>query len=207
MSSSVILRYAGWSACASGIVTILGLIFIGIFFSVGEPYGSLNDLCIALQVLLMLPVALGLRQLFQDRFSSLDLAAMAMLLAGALAVAVASVILVLKVITFPQSLAPVSSGFGLIGVWMIATGYLTLSAKSLPAALAWLGIVTGAGMLLFCFGYWFGPREAMASFSPSLTIRSVLPAIVGGALSFFGYPIWAIWLGVLLLGGKVAVVA
>jgi hypothetical protein len=44
LSSSVI----GWVSIATGIAGLLGLIFIILFFIIGQPFGTLNDICIGL---------------------------------------------------------------------------------------------------------------------------------------------------------------
>ena len=42
----------GWIAIATGIVGLLGLVFIVLFFTVGQPFGTLNDICIGLTAIL-----------------------------------------------------------------------------------------------------------------------------------------------------------
>src|SRR5438067_455333 len=46
MSSSM------WLALAAGAVQLIGVVFLGVFFAVGEPFGTLNDICIALAAIL-----------------------------------------------------------------------------------------------------------------------------------------------------------
>src|SRR3989304_6928700 len=38
----------GWVAIATGVAGLLALAFIILFFTVGQPFGTLNDICIAL---------------------------------------------------------------------------------------------------------------------------------------------------------------
>ena len=42
----------GWVAIAAGIAGLLGLVFIILFFTVGQPFGTLNDICIGLTAIL-----------------------------------------------------------------------------------------------------------------------------------------------------------
>jgi len=42
----------GWLAIATGVVSLVGLVFIILFFTVGQPFGTLNDVCIAFVAIL-----------------------------------------------------------------------------------------------------------------------------------------------------------
>ena len=42
----------GWVAIAAGIAGLLDLVFIILFFTVGQPFGTLNDICIGLTAIL-----------------------------------------------------------------------------------------------------------------------------------------------------------
>ena len=42
----------GWVAIAAGIAGLLGLVFIILFFTIGQPFGTINDYCIGLTVIL-----------------------------------------------------------------------------------------------------------------------------------------------------------
>ena len=42
----------GWVAIASGVAGLFGLAFIILFFTIGQPFGTLNDICIAIAAIL-----------------------------------------------------------------------------------------------------------------------------------------------------------
>jgi hypothetical protein len=72
-----------------------------------------------------------------------------------LAVVALQFLLVVRALTFAQQVVPVSTAVLVVGVWLVATGYLGRSTGLLPR-----------GLLMS------------------------LPAV-----PYFGYPIWALWLG------------
>jgi hypothetical protein len=186
MNLSVSPSLAGWSAILSGIVTIIGLILIGVFFSVGEPYGSLNDIAIAAHILLMLPYAWALHQHFRATQSPFALIMLVVLVIGALAQAVSNVLLVARVISFEQSIHFPFNTFALIGLWLAAAGVMALRANTLPPVLSWIGIASGAGFVLMGGGMWF---------TPGSDVTSNMFVTVGGALGFPLYIVWSFWLG------------
>ena len=71
------------------------------------------------------------------------------------AVVLLQFLLVARVLTFAQQVVPVSIAVLVVGVWLVATGYLGRATGLLPRALL-----------------------------------MSLPAV-----PYFGYPIWALWLG------------
>jgi uncharacterized membrane protein YuzA (DUF378 family) len=42
----------GWLAIGAGIVGLFGFVSIALFFSVGQPFGSINDICIGMAAVL-----------------------------------------------------------------------------------------------------------------------------------------------------------
>jgi hypothetical protein len=78
---------------------------------------------------------------------------------------------------------------GMLGIWMILSGYLSIQARSMPPVLAIIGIVTGfcrviiiAGVLLSSFNSW-----------PQLSLSSVWNACL--LLWIVSYLVWTFWLG------------
>lgn len=60
MTSTDVLRYAGWSAYLSTAATIIGFVTLIVFFSVGEPFGTINDISSVILALSLLPLAVAL---------------------------------------------------------------------------------------------------------------------------------------------------
>jgi hypothetical protein len=113
---------------------------------------------------------------------------------GILAFAVLQSLLVAGQVRFEQTFAAVATLGGVLGLWLLLNGLLALMGKTLPAGLAWLGITFGLSYILGTIGYWLGGYE-----SPILWVGAVLGYLVG--------PVWAFWLGRLLLNGRLVPVA
>jgi len=200
METSKLTLIAGWSAIASAVFSIMGFVFIGIFFTVGQPFGTLNDLFGGLLLSLsMVPIVFALHRLLSPRQSALGILALGIGLAAmsVFAIAAASVMLkTLGVLSFAEprpGTGPLGLGLyapGLVGVWLILISTASLTSRSLPPVLASIGLATGVGYVLVIIGFSMaGPQSPLV--------------IVAGLLTAIGYPVWAIWLGRLLLRGLV----
>ena len=194
-------RYAGWSAYVSAVATILGFVFIVIFFAIGQPFGTLNDFFgSVILALSMMPVAVALHQILRSRTTNLSRLALFIGL-GAMAVfAFASTAVILHtfgIVTFVEP-RPGTGPFGLdlyapgvIGVWLLLIGYLSIRHASFPKRLGWMGVIAGAGYVVSILGFALGgPEHPLVA--------------VGGLAGAIAYPIWAIWLGRVLMSSKVA---
>lgn len=183
MTTPQLNLFAGWSAYASAGATILGMVFIFIFLAAGQPFGSLNDLSIAVQVLLMIPVALALHRALPSGVSStVSLLVLIALVFGVVALATSSVLLVLGKIDLAQSFKPPFNNYWLIGVWLIIANLLALSAHTLSSGTGWLGVITGIAWIMLGLGMWIGGTAGQQSF----------PVAVGGLVGMFGYIGWGI---------------
>ena len=158
-----LIRVAGWFACASGVVSIFGVVFFVGMLAVKGPFGRLNDICVMIQYLLALPIPLALHRLLQARAPFLSKLAMLIGIVGMMAVVVLQLLLVVGVLSFSEQVGPVTFALVVVvGAWLVITGYLNRSTGKLP--------------------------------------RSMLMSIV--AVPYFGYPVWAFWLGRHLLSGR-----
>jgi hypothetical protein len=176
----------------------LGFVFIALFFTIGQPFGTLNDLFGGLLLALsLIPIALALHRLLSPRQPVLSLLALGIGLAAmaVFAISAASVILhTFGIVRFVEP-RPGTGPFGLglyapafIGVWLILASASALTSRSLPPVLSWIGFVAGVGYAVGVIGFALGGPQ-----SPVV--------ITAGLLTAIGYPIWAIWLGRLLLRG------
>jgi hypothetical protein len=186
MTSTNCLRYAGWaailSAAATGMMTITGILMF-----VSLPFAVVTDIISVLQVVLTIPLALGLHLLLQSEAPALGLTATAIGLVGMLVKAVFQSLLVLGVLTYAQS-SPATEGIApaAIGIWLLLSNYRAWQAKLFPRGLIWAGFISGIGYLVFIIGFWTGGLQ-----SPLLW--------VGSAAAGWAYLIWALWLGRRLL--------
>jgi hypothetical protein len=163
-----LLRVAGWSAYASGVVAISGLVPIVTYFAFGVNIPRFNDTAAIVQYLFALPTMLALCRLMQERGPVLSMVAMWLGIVG-IGIGAFAVVQILWL-------------FGSIGV----TSYYVLLGSLFLMIGAWL-VLTGQYL-----------RRSIAEMPYGLLI-SILAA------TYVAYPIWATWLGHLLLSGKLAV--
>jgi hypothetical protein len=162
-----LLRVAGWSAYASGVVAISGLLPFVTVFAFGVNIPRLNDSAVIVQYLLALPITVALHQLVQAGAPLRSQVAMLIGIVGIGAVAVVQVLwLFAAVLNWTTYIILVGTAMLLIGSWVVITGY----ALGRPA-----------GTL----------RQSL--------FMSILAA------TYVAYPIWAIWLGRLLLAGTLPI--
>jgi hypothetical protein len=189
MPNAELSRYAGWSAFVSAVATILGLVTLIIFFTLGEPWGTLNDITSVILALSIIPVSLMLHRLHRRDAPTISLAALVIGVIAILVAAVFQMLLIIKVITYAQTAVVVPAAFGLFGASLMVFGSLGRTNMSLPRRLTLLSIVAGAGYVLTIAGIILGGQEHPLT-------------AIGGLTAVICYPIWAIWFGRIVLSGK-----
>jgi hypothetical protein len=189
------LRFAGWSAIACGVATVVALVLAFTLNPPLSPVGAALALTPQLVFYLaMIPIALWLWG--ATRASAPTLAGIA--ITGAI-VGVAATVLVTAL---PNALFAVTeqiiatTALGAVGVWLILAGVLGRSRDALGRALAAMGMIIGLGWLLPALIMYLDLAVGAVG---GLTV--VLEGIrgYGGDLSQLLYTIWAIWLGIRLL--------
>lgn len=186
---SLLFRLAGWAAYLSAAANIAGAVTLVLFFSVGEPFGTMNDILSSVIALSMIPLALALHQLGRTVSVSGSLLAAGGALVSMVVAAGVSALLVARLITFAQSYLPTLTAFGMIGAWLVLANLLTRASGGLPWGLIWLGVSAGVGYMLSTVGFYLGGQN-------------YLLLAAGGLLAAITYPIWAIWLGRVLLSNR-----
>jgi hypothetical protein len=185
MEPNPLFQVCGWISYLSAVATLLTLVTGILFFTVGKPFGQINDISSVFQVLLMIPLAIMFVQLSPS--SILKLLAALIGIAGMLVSALGQSLLVIGRIDFEASTRFFPAG-GAIGMWLIAICALALGSSQLPPLLAWIGVLAGAGYIATVIGFLWGGQENALFY-------------IGGFVSGIAYPAWAIWLGHLLLSG------
>lgn len=183
------VRRGSRSATVSGVAGLAALVLIGLFFTVGQPFGTLNDLALLVMTLALGPVMLA----FYELGGRTPLLPARLALAsslGAIAVwSIAQAAMIAGLVSFDYEGAAtgafaVEAVMGiLIGGWLI--GAPLLAGPWLPGPLRWFGAVCGVGFVVFGIGVLAG-----GVYHP-LTI-------VGGLGYQIAYPIWALLIGRLL---------
>lgn len=201
------LQWVGWTAIAGGILGVIGFISLVLLFTVGEPFGTINDLLAIPSSLLLLPLVFALYRFGVD-YPFVRLVATLAGLVGFVATAVGSVLLVSGRINFEQSLITGIGGFGLIGLWVLLTSIVGLRTNGLPAGLAWVGIALSLTPTLALI---IVPRadaigralEGMAGQTAGIQMSPLVMIVFAlGALSYAGMPFWFIWMGRLFTSGR-----
>ncbi len=201
-------RNAGWAAYLSGITALLSFAAYIAFLVFDLPRtmqsgnisqqtltGDLIGLFQALSALFMIPIALALHQRVHQRAANASRVATLIGIVGMSVLIAFSVLILLRMLTEPQSGMQTALAFGAIGVWLVIANYFA-RGNVLPARLAWLGIFIGAAYVLFAIVFWI---SGAANVESSEALQSNISFLVGYAAlslsSFILYPVWAIWLG------------
>jgi len=186
MTGTTFTQIAGWSALINGITSIASTITLILMFTVAGFFGPINDAISVIWVLAFIPLAILFYQMHQPINPSLALIAAVVGIAAMMVFAVAQMLLVLRVVSFEQSVGLILLMGAIIGFWALLNGFLARSVQTLPSAMIWLLIIFGASFILTAVGW-----NAAGQQHPLVMIGFLIGAIAG--------PIWAIWLGRMLL--------
>ena len=137
-----LIRAAGGFVVISGILGAFGILFLIALYvlAFGTPYkelgytfGMLNDICVALQYLLTIPVALAMRRMLGPSNPGLIGIATAVGIAAMILVILLQLLLVFQVLTFQQQAVWVSLAILLgVGFWLVATGVVARDSGLFP---------------------------------------------------------------------------
>lgn len=173
---------AGESALVAAAATVIGAVFLGLFFAKGQPWGTLNDLASILMMLATTPV-LAFFAIFTAPYLApgVALAVAAIGLVGMLGASVTQGLLVARVRTYEQ-LLPWTLGFGaIVGIWYVLLG-LTSRLAGVPEIMAILAVGSGAGYLAIGVAYLRGNERSSLS-------------VIGGIVLLVGSTLFLGWFG------------
>jgi hypothetical protein len=163
---------------ASGVVAV---VTIGLFFWIGQPWGTINDLALLVQTLALGPLMLAFYELGGRTPTRLAQAAQATGWVAILIWTVVHLLMIGGVVSFDYDAAAV----GPYAVWTVAViviGLWIAGANLLAGPwlgrLRWLGMVSGLGWVLIGLGLLLGGMDHPLSF-------------VGGIGYQLVFPIWA----------------
>jgi len=204
-------NFIGRMVIASAVFWILQIVAVSLLYS-GMPYiGGASDVSSAMSVLVLIPLSLTFYRYYRASFRWPSQIAQFLGVAGMLAVGVTGFLVALRMGEFKQSLTPVMIGYGLIGVWLTVNNYFGLKDSDLPRKFTWLGLVVGIAMAttlligLFWIEDMFSMLTGFAGQSQGNGSNPLMMVVlfVGAPIHQLGYPIWAIWLGRMILAGKI----
>ncbi len=138
----------GWVAITTGIVGLFGLAFIILLFTVGQPFGTLNDICIGLTAILSGVLAWMLYPQYHAQSPLLGKATLVIAMVGALLVVVGSALVISGVKGWFLSGLYMAAGNALIGLWLLGLNYSALRENALPQGLVIFGLICGVILAL-----------------------------------------------------------
>jgi hypothetical protein len=182
----------GWSALLAAVATVLGALFLILFFTKGQPWGTLNDIASVVLMLATIPVAVALGRLGEGTFGALAWLVTAIGIIGMTGAALAQTLLVARVYPYEQLLGWTLGSGAVVGVWYVLVGLLGLefvASRNYPPLLIALAIASGIGFIAIGYGFIRGNERH------PLSIGGALVLLVSST-TFLG------WLAFLTLGSR-----
>ena len=138
----------GWVAIATGVTGLLALVFIILLFTVGQPFGTLNDICVGLTAILSAVLAWLFYPQYHAQSPLLGPVALVVALAGALIVTVGCVLVIFGITGWYLAGLYMAVGNALIGLWLLGLNYSAQRGDFWTNGLTIFGIVVAVIMLL-----------------------------------------------------------
>lgn len=165
-ASDPLIRAAGAFAIVSGIVSAIGVVLLITMFALfaasntglGATVGMLNDICVAVQYLLAIPVALALYRILLPHNPPLIRAATVIGIVMMIVVILLQLALVFGVLPFEKQVVWVSLAMIVgVGSWLVITGLVARSTGRLPGSVLMSAVaVPYVGYPVWAF--WLGRR-------------------------------------------------
>jgi hypothetical protein len=201
-------RYGAQAAIASGLLSIVGTIFLVAFFvfeaptilASGDtetwvPLGRTNDALIGLTALAALPLAARLHVAWRRRAPGASSVVFAIGAVALLATGMTQLIYAANGISSATQTILIGPLFAATGVWLLAVN----AGRADDALTGWLrgsGLVAGAGYVLLLattVAY-----TTSGTNDPSVAFENpvfAISAALGFLGTYVGYPVWGVWLG------------
>jgi hypothetical protein len=163
------------AAQAAAWLTVGEVVTLGVFFAVGEPWGTINDGLVIALAGATVPIAIGFARR-NPRSVPLALGGVVDVV-GVAVTTTFTTLLIARRMTFEESLPGVLAGQALIGCWLVLAG---LAARSDPGSgrLSGFGMAGGAGLVATAVGIATGGMQ-----SP-LAIAGYVAGLIG-SLGFY----------------------
>jgi hypothetical protein len=175
-------------AVLGGVVGLISLASIAVFFAVGGPFGAINDWTVGL--LGFLTGLLAVRQSRPD--ANRQVVPMTLAIVGAVIVVVGSALVISDATGFLLAGLVESVGFALIGVWLIWLNRSMRSTGHWPRRLPGLGLIAGSVMAI---GFVLIPGVGLRLDDAATAPGWVWIGFVGWLGVVLLYPLWSIWFG------------
>ena len=194
----------GRIAMALAVVAILGLVFITLFYALfdgsGGPFGTLNDICVALGGVLSGGLVWRLYAIHRTYAPRPSRFALGIGLLGACLAPIGSGLAIFNITGWFLAGLVTTFGYALIGLWLLGLNYSAQGWPAFPRRLAQFGMVAGG---IATVGILAGPGIIAGTDAADSAQSFVLVALYVGGLGWnILYTIWCIWLGRLWLSNR-----
>jgi hypothetical protein len=187
----------GYVALATGIVGIFGFIFIILFFTVGQPFGTFNDICISLTALLSVILVWMMYPGYHAQIPLFSKIAILIATIGAILVLIGSALAISGSKGWFLSGLYMAAGNAMIGLWLLVLSYSALRSNSLPHSLVIFGFISG---LILALGLVTIPGILRGIDTQEYELTIVNSIWWASSLGYLAlYPTWCILLGRTLL--------
>ena len=174
---------AGPSALLAAVATVLGAIFLVLFFTKGGLWGLLNDIASIVLMLATIPLVVFLAN-FTGQLVGPVISGLigAVGLVGMLGASVSQGLLIARIRTYEQ-LLPWTLGAGaVVGVWYVGVG-ITGYLAGMPFPMAVLAMLSGMSFIALGYGWLRGNERHPLS-------------VGGGVVLLFASTIFLAWIGI-----------
>ena len=130
-------------AIVTGVSGLLALVLLILFFVVGGPFGTLNDICNGITGILSGLLAWKLSRKSHSSAFFLTVSSI-----GTLGVVIGSILIIYDITGWYLAGLYTSAGYALIGLWLSALNYSVRQIKPWPHRLVNLGFISGIMMAL-----------------------------------------------------------
>lgn len=157
---------------------LVGLATITLFFTIGQPWGTLNDLSLLVMTLALLPLMLAFYELGGLTPTPLAQAAQAAGWIAVLTWSIVQALMIVGVVTFDYKVGATgafaieSVGLVYIGLWIAGANLL---AGPWLSRIRWLGVVTGIGFVALAIGLLLGGQDYPLTYLGGIGYELVLP--------------------------------
>jgi hypothetical protein len=189
--SSVTQRIVARAAMAAYVVAgagLVALVTIGLYYWVGQPWGTLNDLSLLVMTLALAPLMLAFWELGGLTPTPLALAAQVSGWIAVLAWCGVQALMILGVLTFDYNTGA-TGAFAVEAVALVVIGLWVAGANLLAGPwlgwIRWLGVLSGIGFVIFAIGLLLGGVNHSLTYTGGIGYQIV-------------FPIWAFLMGRLL---------
>lgn len=185
----------GWVAILTGAAGVLATLFLLLFFIMGQPFGTINDILIGVTAVLSVLLAWHFFQHSLPQVSLLHWVALLAALVGAASVVSGSVLVISGRRGWYLSGLYMAAGFGMIGLWLVLTSWH--GGTGLQGLTGSLGMITGCFMLLGLLTVPGILRGIEAWEAAPWYVNYI--GLAGSIGWLILYPGWCAWVGWLLL--------